>query len=142
MAWTVGNSTTPTTSLARATMLSTLVNNGGAWGLATPIPTSITTTALSPCYDILGRELDQPTISLNPSPVQFCVHARATYLSPLNDLLRIDVRVIWLRGIFSLSQTGAPTAITDTGLAASANLNPATYRTIYATTAVKESPAQ
>jgi prepilin-type N-terminal cleavage/methylation domain-containing protein len=138
MAWTQGANSTATASLSQTTqMLATLINNGGAWDFAAPMPSAIANTPLSPCYDIFGRELD----STNWGNAQFCVHARAVYLSPAQDLLRVDVRVVWLRGMTPVGGT-APAAVTDPALAKSNSPSSVSYHAVYATTAVMESPAQ
>ena len=139
MAWTQGANSTAALSLSQTTtVLNTLVNkNGGAWDFATPIPVAIANSPLSPCYDIFGRELDSTSIGT----AQFCVHARASYLSPSQDLLRVDVRVVWLRGMTAVGGS-VPAAVTDPALAKSNSPSSVSYHAVYATTAVMESPAQ
>jgi hypothetical protein len=139
MTWTVGRNASPSLSLTQGTtILKTLIANpAGKWDFATPIPASIADTSISPCYDILGRELDSQSLS----SAQFCVHARATYLSPAQDLLRIDVRVVWLRGL-GVVGSSAPSPVSSQALANLDAPSPLDYHAVYATTAVMESPAQ
>jgi len=143
MMWTVAANATPSVGLTQSTiMLGTLYANGGKWDFPIAIPASVTDakTSISPCYDALGRELDKGTIA--QTPAQFCVHARAVALSPVQDLLRVDVRVIWLRGIAPPVGQAAPTLVSDATLATSDNPSPTIYHSVYATTSVMESPAQ
>ncbi len=138
MAWTVGENSSPSAGLMQTTqMLGALYANGGKWDFPIAIPASTTdpSATISPCYDILGRELDKNTIK--NTPAQFCVHARATFLSPLQDLLRVDVRVVWARGI-----TAIPSVVSDPSLANSNAPSVTAYHTLYATTCVMENPSQ
>jgi hypothetical protein len=121
--------------------LSAIVGQG-KWTLPAALPgagaLSQASASVSPCYDILGREL---SAAASAGDIQFCVHAKATSMSPLNDLLRVDVRVVWIRGIATATSANIQ-ALNSANLVQTDALDITLYHAIYATTAVKESPAQ
>ena len=144
MAWRVSASPVPATSLTNTTFLQSAAATNGTWILAngaqssSGIPTSanLISGVVSPCYDILGRQVgvDAPI-----GEIEFCVYARALPLTAAKDLLRLDVRVVWSRGIIPLTSgtVNAPTAVMNLGT--TDPLDPTVYDAVYATTAIQES---
>jgi hypothetical protein len=90
---------------------------------------------LSPGFDMLGRDL--PVDSLGTAI--FCAHLRVSTLDQ-TGLYRLDVRVLWPRGIVTSVTTGATTNACDTSVATSDTPDPKRYHAIYLTTAVKGNP--
>lgn len=129
-------------NLGTATTLITNLDNG--WFLpAAPPP-------MSYAYDILGRDLQ----SADVGNAVFCVNMRLKTLvtgvavqggAPVPQLIRADVRVIWLRGL-GVNPSGAFCNVSNGDLTAP-DLNESNraggpaYHAIYLTTAVKENPA-
>ena len=92
--------------------------------------------SVSPGFDILGRDI--PTQS-GLTDAFFCVHLRETWLAqnattPTNSLMRVELRVVWPRGI--AQDTYAP-PLCDTTSAQTANPDPRLYSTLYMVTAVR-----
>jgi hypothetical protein len=90
---------------------------------------------LSPGFDILGRDL--PLANLDDSI--FCAHVRLTALDT-QGLMRLDVRVLWTRGIVTSASPSAPTGVCQPNVATDPRPNPATYHAVYVTTAVRGNP--
>jgi type II secretory pathway pseudopilin PulG len=95
------------------------------------------TPPVSPGFDILGRDIS--TAGLTPSagvaPPVFCVNIQETSVykdSNFNNLIRLDVRVLWVRGI-----TGGATNPCDSTVATSALPSPQLYQSVYLTTAIR-----
>jgi Tfp pilus assembly protein PilV len=95
------------------------------------------TPPVSPGFDILARDIT--TASLIPSggaaPPVFCVNIQETSVykdSNFNNLIRLDVRVLWVRGI-----NGGATNPCDTTVATSALPSPQLYQSVYLTTAIR-----
>jgi prepilin-type N-terminal cleavage/methylation domain-containing protein len=119
--------------------------NAGAWFLPNQYLTgSASHPPISPGFDILGRDL--PATALAPSagpPIQpgalFCVNVRLTRLA--GDLFRIDVRVLWPRGISNDSNHALPSGgVCDSGVATSVAPDPQIFHSLYVTTAVRGNP--
>jgi len=106
--------------------------------------------AMSPGFDILGRDLPQGQLA----NAEFCVNVRLTWLVPQTTtqpgLIRADVRVLWARGVLApqggltlpsgfCDQTTAALADPDTVVAV--NLRPY-FHSLYLTTTIAENPAQ
>ncbi|MBV9950178.1 MAG: prepilin-type N-terminal cleavage/methylation domain-containing protein [Myxococcales bacterium] len=109
------------------------VSSAGRWFLPTlylgnAVPTS-------PGFDMLGRDL--PNAQLGTA--FFCTHLRVSSLDP-TGLYRLDVRVLWPRGIVTALTPGATTNVCDTSVATDDRPDPKRYHAIYLTTAVKANP--
>jgi prepilin-type N-terminal cleavage/methylation domain-containing protein len=133
-------------NLGIATALFRNLDNG--WFV--PVPPAAT-SPMTYAYDILGRDL----LPADAGSAVFCVNMRLKTLvtgvpvqggAPVPQLIRADVRVVWLRGL-GVNPTGT---FCDPGNAdmGTSDLNetgrvggPA-YHAIYVTTAVKENPSQ
>jgi prepilin-type N-terminal cleavage/methylation domain-containing protein len=92
------------------------------------------TPPVSPGFDMLGRDIANASGTMNPPPV-YCVNVQETYVfqdgtNAGNNLIRADVRVVWVRGI----NPGAsnPCAVATTVLP-----SPQLYQSIYMTTVVR-----
>jgi prepilin-type N-terminal cleavage/methylation domain-containing protein len=129
-------------NLGTATALFTNLDNG--WFVpAPPAPMSF-------AYDILGRDLQ----GADAANAVFCVNMRLKTLvtgipvqggAPVPQLIRADVRVVWLRGL-GVNPSGAfcNTSNADMGtadLSETGRLGGPAYHAIYVTTAVKENPS-
>lgn len=104
----------------------------------------------SPAFDILGRDLpggDYQNAQPSDPSVEaiFCVNVRLHWLvqpalgavPPEPGLLRIDVRVLWPRGLLSSPQGGwcATTAVDNPD-----PTDPPVYHSLYVTTTIAENP--
>jgi prepilin-type N-terminal cleavage/methylation domain-containing protein len=95
-------------------------------------------------FDILGRDLAAGDV---PSFAIFCVNVRVSTLVP-NQLLRADVRVLWLGGLGTSGANPAPfcspqnTDMTsaDPNSNSMTNYGAPAYRAIYVSTAIRENP--
>ncbi len=99
---------------------------------------------MSYAFDILGRDLAAADI-VSPN-VQFCAEAQISTLQT-NATYRIDVRVVWPRGIASVPSAGVSGAVakwpcTSAAVTFDAQLDYTIYHALYVTTAIAESPAQ
>jgi hypothetical protein len=109
---------------------------------------------MSSAYDILGRDLQ----GTDAASATFCVNMRLKTLvtgvpvqggAPVPQLIRADVRVVWLRGLgvnpTLNNQNGFCNASNGDMVAADLNETGRTggpaYHAIYVTTAVKENPS-
>ena len=136
MQWTLPSSAnTAGNNFANAQLLATHVT--GNWFLPTDEMGQTNPEAMSPGFDILGRDLaagDLPT-SL------FCVNVRLTWLVkpvlPIEPgLIHADVRVLWPRAI-----NNSPGAFCDAAHASLVNpdpANPPLYHSLYMTTTIRE----
>ncbi len=134
MQWTLPNTQNPTTSnFANALLLSSPTY--GAWGLPSYEMGSSPET-MSYAFDILGRDLPAADIAAN---TLFCVNYRLQWLVPQAlplepGLIRVDVRVLWPRGISNNPAPGWCTAAT----ALLTTPDPTQYRSLYLTTTVRQ----
>jgi type IV pilus assembly protein PilV len=139
MQWTLPSPVNPAgNNFANAGLLQYAASNSGNW--QRPDAYLGQTPPISPGFDILGRDI--PTGSLNPTagtlatpPPLFCVNVKEQYLyqdAVNNNLIRVDLRVLWVRGI----NPGASNPC-DTTVATSVLPNPQLYQAIYLTTAVR-----
>jgi prepilin-type N-terminal cleavage/methylation domain-containing protein len=108
---------------------------GNGWSLPDDYVTQ--TPSISPGFDILGNDVAP---NANPPPV-FCVHVQETWLlnnpaAPQDNLMRVDLRVVWIRGINLESPVYNP--CDKTNVAQVVNPDPTLYQTLYMTTAVRE----
>jgi type II secretory pathway pseudopilin PulG len=92
--------------------------------------------SVSPGFDMLGRDIAAQS---GLSSAFFCVHLRETWLAqnittPTNSLMRVELRVVWPRGI--AQDTYAP-PLCDTTSAQTANPDPRLYATLYMVTSVR-----
>jgi prepilin-type N-terminal cleavage/methylation domain-containing protein len=95
--------------------------------------------AMSYAFDILGRDL--ATADAVAPNVEFCAEARLTPIGvALENLYRLDVRVIWPRGIES--PTAAPKNWCANTTALPDIIDPTMYHSIYVTTAIEENATQ
>lgn len=95
---------------------------------------------MSPGFDILGRDLALGDLTPKASPfvagAQFCANVRMTWLTT-NELVRVDVRVLWPRGVGNALPAGG---VCDATVATSNAPDPLVYHAIYVTTAVRGNP--
>jgi type II secretory pathway pseudopilin PulG len=124
-------------NLSNAQLLAGAGTTVGNWFLPTAYlsPTG-GNASMSPGFDILGRDIASASAVKNAF---FCVHLRETWLSqntvtPTNSLMRVELRVVWPRGI--ALDTYAP-PLCDATTAATANPDPRLYSTLYLVTAVR-----
>ncbi len=161
MRWTQPTSTNPTSNLAGVPGLASHIVAGGAGGWFRPTEDMIahqgpagTVETMSYAFDILGRDLAAGDISTAPNNlnIAFCVEAQLTELLP-NYAYRVDVRVVWPRGIATV-----PNAVGTTPLSSNGNNWPCTdavhtfppyatfdytlFRAVNVTTAITENPAE
>jgi Tfp pilus assembly protein PilV len=151
MRWTQPSASSTASNLTNVTGLNSHIGNG--WFrptddmIAHQSPAG-TVETMSYAFDVLGRDLALADIAPSNAPpnVHFCVEARITSLVA-NSIYRVDVRVIWPRGIQSV-----PNANTGTPLAAwpcsSSNttlfsdpLDYTIYHAVNVTTAIAENAA-
>jgi prepilin-type N-terminal cleavage/methylation domain-containing protein len=130
MRWTIPGPANPATAppgnIAAAAVLKAAADKVNAWIL--PDQYLGSTPPLSPGFDILGRDLVPDDSAL------FCVGVRLNWLTT-NQLARVDVRVIWPRGITSNpANVCAQAAVADPGP------NSVNYHSVYLTTAVRGNP--
>jgi prepilin-type N-terminal cleavage/methylation domain-containing protein len=125
----------PVGNLATAPLLNAGIGSAGTWFLPTQDIALTGSTALSPGFDILGRDLPLADIGR----ALFCTNVRMTWLVT-NELIRVDVRVLWPRGITG-SGIFLPAGGVCANAVATANApDPLTYHSIYVTTAVRGNP--
>jgi prepilin-type N-terminal cleavage/methylation domain-containing protein len=128
------NPVPPPGNLSLAQVLNAASAAPGTWILPTQYnaPTPPTTAALSPGFDILGRDL----ASADLSSAIFCTNVRLTWLTA-NQLARVDVRVLWPRGISNSAPAGGFCNATAAAVVAP---DPLVYHSVYLTTAVRGNP--
>jgi prepilin-type N-terminal cleavage/methylation domain-containing protein len=153
--WTLPSSANPTanTNYTNAKLLSGHLAYGApanvtAWSFPDDLVASATKPdGLSPAFDILGRDL----LPADFDKAVFCTHIRLNWLDQpvsggatqapqaIQQLIRAEVRVLWARALVNSPAAGwcsngtspnSLTALTDT------------YHFVYATTAVRQNPAQ
>jgi type IV pilus assembly protein PilV len=139
MSWT---SSSPS-NLGNAVLLGNATTSVGTWFL--PFYSAYAApggglASVSPGFDMLGRDVPSQSALTNAF---FCVHLRETWLSqntttPTNSLMRVELRVVWPRGI--AQDTYAP-PLCDATSAATANPDPRLYSTLYMITAVRANGA-
>jgi type II secretory pathway pseudopilin PulG len=116
----------------------------GLWFLPTDyLPPASGTAAISPGFDILGRDIQ--TVG-GLSNAIFCVHLRENWLvqnavTPTDSLMRVELRVVWPRGVIVSTTTSAPT-LCSVSAAATPNPNAELYSTLYMVTAVRANGIQ
>jgi prepilin-type N-terminal cleavage/methylation domain-containing protein len=146
MIWTEPNTYNSANNVANAALINDGLTQGGQWFVPgdhiarTPGPPE------SYAFDILGRDL--PVAQL--SSAVFCVAVSITPLvaPPGNapQLLRADVRVMWLRGLGdNPTQASFCPAQGTVGTASDVTTpipNPNVYHSLYATTALRENVPQ
>jgi prepilin-type N-terminal cleavage/methylation domain-containing protein len=113
-----------------------LLGHGGA-GWFLPNDYIGNAVPVSPGFDILGNDI-APQSAL--AGAAFCVHVKETWLvsnvaSPQDRLMRVDLRVVWIRGIDPRNSVPSPC---DATVSTQENPNPLLYQTLYMTTAVRE----
>jgi|HubBroStandDraft_6_1064221.scaffolds.fasta_scaffold856003_2 prepilin-type N-terminal cleavage/methylation domain-containing protein len=151
MSWTQPGPESNGNNIGNALIVSQVVNNSGQWFLPQQELGLTVPEAMSPAFDILGRDL--PLLQLGSA--DFCVNVRLTWLTqtalpPGGDLIRADVRVLWPIGIinslpgFCNSDTAAlpdpnidPKVINPAG----GDPNAPVFHTLYLTTTIKENTA-
>jgi prepilin-type N-terminal cleavage/methylation domain-containing protein len=137
MMWTTPGPTNPTAvppgNIANGKVLNAAAGSAGNWILPNQYLTPTTNyPALSPGFDILGRDL----VNADLSSALYCVNVKLTWLTT-NQLARVDVRVLWPRRISNAPPAGG---FCDTTTAAVVAPNPLTYHSVYLTTAVRGNP--
>lgn len=135
MQWTTPGPTNPVAppgNLSAALVLNAASAAPGTWILPSQYIASTSTPPISPGFDILGRDL----ASADLATALFCTNVRLTWLTP-NQLARVDVRVLWPRGISNSAPAGG---FCDTTTAAVAAPDPLVYHSVYLTTAVRGNP--
>jgi type IV pilus assembly protein PilV len=139
MLWTQPGPSNPTGgNLASAPILNAGINtNNGTWFLPLQDIALTGSTALSPGFDILGRDLPQADLA----KALFCANVRMTWLpvpAAPQDLIRVEVRVLWPRGITGNTLPAGGTC--NATVAVSNAPSPLVYHAIYAVTAVRGNP--
>jgi prepilin-type N-terminal cleavage/methylation domain-containing protein len=129
---TAGTALNGVNNIANAALLSHV---GNGWSLPDDYVTQ--TPSISPGFDILGNDVPP---NASPPPV-FCVHVQETWLvnnagAPQDNLMRVDLRVVWVRGINLTSPVHSP--CDKANVAQVQNPDPTLYQTLYMTTAVRE----
>jgi type IV pilus assembly protein PilV len=124
-------------NLARAPLLQHGVSNLNTWFL--PNQYIGLNPPLSPGFDILGRDLPATALTPSTTPPQpgalFCTAVRMSQLA--GDLYRVDIRVLWPRGVSNDQNLRLPGG----GVCAGALGNPPDpliYHSLYVSTAVRE----
>jgi hypothetical protein len=148
MNWTMPNNTYPAVSnFNNALLLSSPAY--GKWALPNFEMNQTNPETMSYAFDVLGRDIPQSLATGSPSPVVFCVNYRLQWLVPPNlapapgsgqvveaGLIRVDLRVLWPRGII-----GAPAGDWCTSVSTldnpEQNAQP-TYHAIYLTTTIRQ----
>jgi prepilin-type N-terminal cleavage/methylation domain-containing protein len=135
MSWTSSNPS----NLSNAALLGNATTTVNKWFL--PFLSAYATPgsgfgSVSPGFDMLGRDVPSQAGLANSF---FCVHLRETWLAQnttpvTNSLLRVELRVVWPRGI--AQDTYAP-PLCDPTSAATPNPDPRLYSTLYMVTAVR-----
>jgi hypothetical protein len=133
MQWTLPSPTNPASNMANAKLLNGHVT--GKWYVPTDYM-GATPEAMSPAFDILGRDL--AVADMNGPSLQFCANVRLTYLSTDNLLIRADVRVLWARGVSNAPPAGGFCNATVGTLDMP---DPLTYHSIFVTTPIMENAA-
>ena len=140
MSWTLPSpSYTGANNAGNAPLLGHVTNT---WFLPTDyLPAASGLGSISPGFDLLGR--DVPTAAGLSSAV-FCVHLRENWLAqnnanPTDNLMRVELRVVWPRGI--AATTAAP-ALCDTTSAQTLNPSSQLYSTLYMLTAIRPNGVQ
>jgi prepilin-type N-terminal cleavage/methylation domain-containing protein len=130
MMWTTPGPVNPTaaSNLATAKVLNAAAAGVNTWIL--PSQYDQNTPPLSPGFDILGRDLADTDL---PSAL-FCVGVRMVWLDP-NQLARVDVRVLWPRGIST-----NPGNVCTAAAKQDPGPDPLAYHSVYLTTAVRANP--
>jgi len=139
MQWTLPGTVNKTqNNMNNALLLSGHVT--GQWFLPNQYVGTTTPEAMSPGFDILGRDL---AVADLPS-AQFCVNVRLTWLNPpTNDLMRADVRVLWPRGIATPVTPPTQGGFCTAAVASLADPEPylatgPAYHWLYLTTTIRE----
>jgi prepilin-type N-terminal cleavage/methylation domain-containing protein len=136
MQWTQPGPNSPSNALpgnlSAALVLNAAAATPNAWILPNQYLTSTTNPPESPGFDILGRDLVNDDL---PNAL-FCVGVRLVWLdgNP-GQLARVDVRVLWPRGISS-----NPGNVCTAATAQNPPPDPLTYHSVYLTTAVRGNP--
>jgi prepilin-type N-terminal cleavage/methylation domain-containing protein len=140
MSWTLPSPASPG-SASNFASASLLGHAGTGWFLPTDyLPATAPFASISPGFDMLGR--DVPTVAgltSTTAPPIFCVHMSETWLvqnavNPTDSLLRVDLRVVWRRGITTSTYAAGPC---DTAVATAKIPDPSLYASLYMTTAVR-----
>jgi type IV pilus assembly protein PilV len=135
MQWTLPSPANPTgNNFANASLLQYV----GTGGWVRPDAYAGQTPPVSPGFDLLGRDI--PTAGLMPAsggqPPMFCVNIQETYLytdTNNNNLIRVDVRVLWVRGITAGASNPCDPATTTSVTMP----DPKLYQSLYLTTSVR-----
>jgi type IV pilus assembly protein PilV len=133
MAWTLPSPADPggASNFSNALLLSTYAGKG--WSRPDIyLPATPPLASISPGFDILGRDVPKTLLDTNTT---FCVHVNETWVigngSSVDDLLRVDLRVVWSRGITSSVQPCTTTA------SSAVFLDNTQYAAIYMSTLVR-----
>jgi prepilin-type N-terminal cleavage/methylation domain-containing protein len=134
MQWTLPNADNPTlNNFATAALLSSPTY--GAWTLPQYEMNLSNPETMSYAFDILGRDLPAADIS---TETIFCVNYRLQWLVPQSlpiepGLIRVDMRVLWPRGISNDPAPGwcatTPTLVTP---------DPTQFHSLYLTTNIRQ----
>jgi type IV pilus assembly protein PilV len=139
MQWTLPSPVNPSgNNFANAGLLQYAASNSGNWQRPDAYVAQV--PPVSAGFDALGRDI--PASGLNPTPgvlasppPVFCVNIKEAYLytdADNNNLIRVDLRVLWVRGI-----TQGASNPCDSTVATSILPNSQLYQTLYVTTAVR-----
>jgi prepilin-type N-terminal cleavage/methylation domain-containing protein len=139
MSWTLPSSASGAASnFSNASLLG---HAGAGWFLPKDyLPATAPFASISPGFDLLGRDVPSVAgLTTSTAPPVFCVHLNETWLvqnatTPTDSLLRVDLRVIWRRGITTTAYATGPC---DSTVATAAIPDPKLYVSLYMTTAVR-----
>jgi type IV pilus assembly protein PilV len=104
------------------------------------LPATSPQASISPGFDILGRDVPSKAgLDDTNNPPLFCVHVNESWLvgdgTTVDSLLRVDIRVVWKRGILvggpAADQPCLPSAVT------ALTLDNTQYAAIYMSTLVR-----
>jgi prepilin-type N-terminal cleavage/methylation domain-containing protein len=138
--WTQPDTTNLTNNWSTNTWLITQFAGTAAVGsfqyLALPSSGSALPSGYSIAFDALGRDYALPTTSTTAPPI-YCTQVRGDWLVQ-DQLLRVTVRVYWLRQMLAAPTGGLTCTASD-----APDTNPGTtYHSVFATTALRRTPAQ
>jgi prepilin-type N-terminal cleavage/methylation domain-containing protein len=108
MSWTLPNAVNATSNFSNTQLLSVYAGQG--WSRPDNYQPATPLAAVSPGFDMLGRDVPRAQLDGSPPPF-FCVHINESWVggngSTTDSVLRVDLRVVWPRGIANVSTKSA-----------------------------------
>jgi type II secretory pathway pseudopilin PulG len=142
MSWTTPGASIATSNFASAALLG---HAGTGWFLPVDyLPATSGYASISPGFDLLGRDVQSVAgLTSTTNPPLFCVHLQETVLASnattaTDNLMRVDLRVVWVRGISPTYAIGP----CDTSVVTAKLPDPSLYASLYMTTAVRANGLQ